>query len=226
MHYDGWVLRFSSGFTKRANSVNPLYDSTLDPGDKIDRCEALYREAGLKTIFKMTDAASPEDLDEILEARGYYLKYPVSLQLLELDNFRGSPPKDVDVSDRASDEWLEAYCAMDSRASANRATLEEILRSIIPPAGYFALRKESEIVACAMAVVDSGFAGLFNIVVGEAHRGGGLGARMMSGLLGWAGDNGADAAYLQVLRSNAAAITLYDKFGFKEASRYWYRIKD
>jgi ribosomal protein S18 acetylase RimI-like enzyme len=226
MHYDGWVLRFSSGFTKRANSVNPLYDSTLDPGDKIDRCEALYREMGLKTIFKMTDAASPEKLDEILEARGYYLNDPVSLQILELDNFRNTSPEDVDVSDRASDEWLKAYCAMDGRASANRATLEEMLGAIIPRAGYFALRKEGEIVACAMAVVDSGFAGLFNIIVDEAHRGGGLGERMMSGLLTWAGENSADAAYLQVLRSNAPAITLYKQLGFNEASRYWYRIKD
>ena len=36
MLYDGWVLRFSDGYTKRANSSNPLYGGVLSVDEKID----------------------------------------------------------------------------------------------------------------------------------------------------------------------------------------------
>ena len=39
---DGWVVRFANGYTKRANSVNPLYPSTQPLKRKIEACERLY----------------------------------------------------------------------------------------------------------------------------------------------------------------------------------------
>ncbi|MFN2156932.1 MAG: hypothetical protein ACK2UX_16980, partial [Anaerolineae bacterium] len=30
--YDGWILRFSDGYTKRANSVNSMYEAKLQSG--------------------------------------------------------------------------------------------------------------------------------------------------------------------------------------------------
>jgi hypothetical protein len=35
MPFDGWIVRFAPGYTKRANSVNPLFESHLDVLDKI-----------------------------------------------------------------------------------------------------------------------------------------------------------------------------------------------
>ena len=70
MFYDGWVLRFARGFTRRSNSISPLYSSGLDIDEKIRFCEGLYREKGLDCIFKMTPSVYPGDLDSILEAGG------------------------------------------------------------------------------------------------------------------------------------------------------------
>jgi len=40
--YDGWVVRFADGHTRRANSINPLYPSHQDAAAKIAQCEQWY----------------------------------------------------------------------------------------------------------------------------------------------------------------------------------------
>ena len=57
--YDGWVLRFAEGYTRRANSINPLYPSTLDPIEKIRVCEEIYAARGQDIVFKLTPACEP-----------------------------------------------------------------------------------------------------------------------------------------------------------------------
>jgi ribosomal protein S18 acetylase RimI-like enzyme len=226
IHYDGWILRFSNGFSKRANSVNPLYDSTIDPGLKIDYCEAAYREKGLKTIFKLNAVSCPSNLDELLAGRGYEAIDHVSIQILELIDAYDPPAKDCDVHERLTDEWMKAYCGMDKRAAENRGTLEGMLDTIVPRKAFFALRAGDMIIACGMGVLDSGFMGLFNIIVNVEQRNQGCGTRLLSNMLGWARENGAHSAYLQVHRENSSAAGIYRKFGFSEVSEYWYRIKE
>ena len=226
VHYDGWVLRFSNGFSKRANSVNPLYDSTIDPARKIEYCETAYREKGLKTIFKLNEISCPNNLDELLAAEGYESIDHVSVQVSELSDPSSPPPRTCEIHERATDAWLNAYCGMDVRAAENRATLEGMLGLIIPRKAFFALQDANKIIACGIGVLDSGFMGLFNIIVDVDHRGRGLGTQLLSDMLGWAGENGAHAAYLQVLKDNLSAAGIYRKFGFREVSEYWYRIKE
>ena len=226
VHYDGWVLRFSNGFSKRANSVNPLYDSTIDPDRKIEYCEAAYREKGLKTIFKLNEISCPNNLDEMLAGRGYEAIDRVSVQVSELSVASSPPPWICEIHERATDAWLNAYCGMDTRAAENRSTLENMLDTIVPRKAFFALRDGERIVACGMGVLDSGFMGLFNIMVDAAHRAKSRGTQLLSNMLGWARENGAHTAYLQVLKDNSSAAGIYRKFGFSEASEYWYRIRE
>src|SRR5690349_24012374 len=80
MLYDGWVIRFANGYTKRANSVNPLYPSNIDIEEKLRFCENLYREKNLPLVFKLTPLVYPHDLDERLAERGYQRDSRTSVQ--------------------------------------------------------------------------------------------------------------------------------------------------
>src|SRR5258708_22631019 len=71
LHFDRWVLRFANGYTRRANSINPLYTSTLDLAEKIAYCEQLYTSQQQATVFQMTTAVQPSYLDDFLAAQGY-----------------------------------------------------------------------------------------------------------------------------------------------------------
>ena len=64
---DGWVLRFSAGLTRRANSANPLR-----PVSHVDlrACEALYRRLGLPAIFRVLSLIDPL-VDARLADAGY-----------------------------------------------------------------------------------------------------------------------------------------------------------
>lgn len=75
--YDGWVLRFSDGYTKRANSINPIYDSTDELNRKILACENMYAVNHLPIIFKITPYVHPENLDSILDGMGYSMVDPL-----------------------------------------------------------------------------------------------------------------------------------------------------
>lgn len=80
-------------------------------------------------------------------------------------------------------------------------------------------------VACGLGVLEHEVFGLFDIVTDPAQRKKGYGARLITNMLEWAGEQGAGRAYLQVVSTNQGALRLYAKFGFQELYCYWYRIQ-
>ena len=75
-----------------------------------------------------------------------------------------------------------------------------------------------------MSVLDRDVLGLFDIVTDARHRNKGYGTKLLVEMLRHAKASGADHATLQVVQSNAAAIHLYEKLGFRKRYAYWYRI--
>ena len=224
--YDGWVLRFASGYTRRANSVNPLYLSTLPLGEKIAACEALYFNRGLPACYKMTSASQPEGLDEALAERGYAVDAPTSVQVLDLRRFgTAAQPGEVEITVTPTAEWLREFARLSSVAPQRQAVHEQMLAAILPAAAYAAVRREGRLVALGLGVLQNGYIGLFDIVTDSAYRRQGHARQLIEALLGWAVCQDAHTAYLQVMQNNAPALNLYAGLGFREVYSYWYRVK-
>jgi ribosomal protein S18 acetylase RimI-like enzyme len=225
VHYDGWALRFANGYTRRANSVNPVFASSLDVDEKIKYCEGLFQARGLNPTFKMTPQIYPENLDNILAKKWYQEQAMTSVQVRDLGDLESPTHATATITERLTDEWLAAYCRLNRVQERQVATLKQILENIIPRHGFVTLHEDGEAVAVGMGVVERGYMGLFDIVTDERLRNRGLGTQLMLHLLNWGKTNGAAHAYLQVMMENAAAQHLYWKLGFREVYQYWYRVK-
>jgi ribosomal protein S18 acetylase RimI-like enzyme len=219
--YDGWVLRFSKGYTKRANSVNTLYSSSIETQEKVTFCETQYRARALKSIFRITPFA-PADLDGTLEARGYE-RIDTTL-VLHLDLGQSVPTSSQHAHETSLDEWLPIFCQFKSAPLDAHQTHREILKTIPSQCYYASLAASGEAVSCALGVLEGAFFGLFDVVTAPEHRKKGYGTHLIASMLGWARENGARHAYLGVVEGNSPARRLYDKLEFQEVYRYWYRV--
>jgi len=223
--YDGWVLRFADGYTKRANCVNPIYASTLDVREKIRECENLYAAHRLPAVFKITPFVQPAHLDETLADMGYIREDAISLQLADLERIREPRPASAVVEEDVTSRWLDSYCRFENVDDNDRTILERLLANIAAKKGFVTFRHDDRIVACGLGVVDRAYMGIFCIVTDIHYRNRGFGEQMLLRLLQWGKANGARYGYLQVHTKNEPALRLYAKLGFSEIYRYWYRIK-
>ena len=225
LHYDGWVLRCADGYTKRANSIYPLYPSEIDVGEKIDFCESFYQDRNLPVVFKLTHASTPANLDVRLKALGYCPASHTSVQLLDLTQGEYGTMEDIELSSEDSETWQAAIVRMNGMDSNHKVTHENILRAILPGKCFASLSVEGRVTGCGLAVLQAGYLGLFDIVIDTPIRARGYGTRLVNAMLAWGVQQGAHTAYLQVMCDNEPATRLYRKLGFMEKYRYWYRIK-
>ena len=223
--YDGWLLRFANGYTKRANSVNGLYQGSLQTEAKINYCEAIYKQQHLRPIFRLTPLISSDDLDHHLQARDYKRIDHTSVQLLDLRKIGPAhSERAVILPGRGGIEsWLRSFHELNPQRR-DTATHKRMLQNILGTTCLMVLMVNSEIVACGLAVADGDYLGLFDIVTAVEHRRKGYGVELTMSLLAWGLTMNSCYAYLQVMTDNAPANHLYGKLGFQEIYRYWYRV--
>ncbi|OPA81287.1 hypothetical protein BVG16_02935 [Paenibacillus selenitireducens] len=225
--YDGWMLHFARGYSKRANSIKPLYASSIDIHEKIARCEQLYESQQLDVIFKVIPELHGPELDHILASRGYRFADEVSMQIADLRTLLdASGPRSVNHTDKANDEWISAYCRLSHQISERaRETMTAMLSSIVPKTCFASIEVDGQPLACGFGVCEGNTVGLFDIVTDTDRRRQGYGEALVRYLMQWGKTQGAAYAYLQVVASNVPAVSLYHKLGFRESHRHWYRIR-
>lgn len=222
--YDGWVLRVSSGYTKRANSINPLYSSSIDLNKKIEYCEGFYRKLGMPTIYKITSDSKLVLLDNILKNLGYCKIDETSVRIIDLNVHNSTKNPTTEVLYELTQEWVDGYIMTTKIVNENtKLVLKSMLSNIIGKTVWVTHRVEGKAVGFGYGVIDKGYVGIFDIYVDESFRGKGYGKAVMNKILSEAKELGANRAYLQVVVGNTVAENLYYKLGFEELYRYWYR---
>jgi hypothetical protein len=223
--YDGWILRFADGYTKRANSISPIYYSMENIERKIEECEKIYADNRLPAVFKMTLFVHPSNLDAILEERGYALVDLTSVRMVKLD-FGPEIKLDVcSIEETVSPRWIETFIRLNNIDSKYTDTIHRMLSNIRSKTGFASLYSNGNVVACGFGVIERGYIGLYDVVTEVSHRNRGFGEQLIRGLLEWGRKNGAGFSYLAVVANNAPARRLYEKLGYSEIYQYWYRVK-
>jgi ribosomal protein S18 acetylase RimI-like enzyme len=198
--YDGWLLRFAGGHTRRSNSVNPLRRGRLVLADKIIACERAFRAEGLPPVFRI----------------------PSITPKLELARF--NEPADAALEPAPSEAWLDAFARFDGLGPAHREVHRVIVAETPYETAFAAAYDGGAIVTVGAAVLQERFVYLNAIATDAARRRRGFGRNAVAALLGWAKRHGASYAYLPVEKVNAPGLALYNQLGFRtEVYRYHYR---
>jgi ribosomal protein S18 acetylase RimI-like enzyme len=223
--YDGWILRFADGYTRRANSIHLLYPSKIETSQKIKKCEEIYSGQGLPVKFQLAGRAESQEIDQLLEKQGYESEGETSMQSLDLIYARSSMIDDVQLDQQINDQWGE-LCARLHILNENHAkTHFKMMEAIIPSRCFATVSFQGKAVGCGLGVFEDGFLGIFDIIVDKDYRHQGYGNRLMQALISWGKAKGAHTAYLQVMLDNTPALRLYERLGFNEQYQYWYRVK-
>jgi len=224
VQYDGsWQIRLTAGHpSKRLNSVVPL-----DPSDhrdleiRLTKAQRKFEAYGRPMVVRETPLASPKHID-LLRERGWRcfdetIVMTADLVDLELpDMLDHLPSHDVG-------RFVDASLVVDEADPALKPALAEVVSGIKPPSGLFVIEDmEAGPLATTLCVQDNDLAGIMSVAVSPQHRRKGLGAEILTSALRWARMRSAKTAWLQVSADNAPALTLYARFGFREAYRYCY----
>jgi len=219
---DGWLLRASGGFTGRANSALVAPDPVEDLPARLETVRRWYDERGLPPKLQVVVGSEPPGLDALLADGGWGTASPTWVMTAEIAHvLRAAAPGDVEVQldEHPDDAWLAAY--RNDEGPLSPAAVQVLTNH--PDVVFASVREAGTCVAVARVAVDGRWAGLFAVEVLDTHRRRGLAQAVTAAALKWAVGRGARRTYLQVVNTNATAIALWERLGFRHHHDYIYR---
>lgn len=225
--HKGCVFRSAGHYSNRSNSANPLYSTPEDHESLIEYAERFFSDREHPSTFKIITHGPYAKLDDLLDRKGYRRIHDTRVLCIDLSALstadRGA---NVEISNRFNDEWISAVIRMNAVSDEDKETFTALIKSISVFAFVASIRVEGRVVACGYGSIEEGWAGFFDIVVDKEFRNKGFASGLLVAIAREARKAGATRGYLQVMDSNLPARALYDKLGFAESYRYWYREKE
>ncbi len=223
---DGWIIRMADGYTKRANSINPIYSFEKNLDEKMRYCETIFRKNSLPVIYKIVDCEEQKIIDQKLERAGYEKIDATSVQVCKNIQEVHSYKEALVIDKKFTENWIHCfYQCSNIKDKKTMENIENMLRNIRHDIVSVYKTENGMFAGCGYGVIEKGFVGLFDIIVKEEYRKKGYGTDIVKTILSEAKEHGAKNAYLAVVNDNIAAKSIYEKIGFKETYTYWYRIK-
>lgn len=239
---DGWLLRATSGFSHRGNSVATVsvapnlaapagdIDEGIALALRIARVEAWYAGRGLPSMFQVSPASSPKELDETLAQRGYRRVGESLVALITPEQLVEATPTrhrfEVSIGASASPAWLELG-QQAGRLGEHPAAFQGVLRRLGTRCRYVLARDSAgTAVASCMLVSSEDRLGLHAMLTLPAARRRGAARALLHTVARAARGEAMREIYLLVEADNVPARALYQKSGFQELYAYHYRVHE
>jgi GNAT superfamily N-acetyltransferase len=186
--------------------------------DAVAAVERWYAERDLRPRAPVP-LHGAEAADEAFGAAGWSRDEDVCVLAAPLGGWPAGDAE-VELADEPDDAWLVGYRYRGSRLPP---VARQGLVNAEGPVFASVQAAPGPLAAVARGALVEGWLCVTAVTVAEEHRRRGLATAVMAALGDWARDRGATACVLQVVASNAPAMGLYDRLGFTEHHRYYYR---
>jgi N-acetylglutamate synthase len=226
---DGWLWRYASGGSLRANSVSALSFRGTDFDAAVHDAERRYRAKGAPCRFTVTEVSAPDAIDARLAAMGYARGEDHVTMAKEIAGSaraageRADAPTDVTQSPDAAPEWLAVY--LSGLSPDRRAVAPAILAGLPARRSFFSCRRRGAVVGSALSVADGPLASVQCMATLPDARRQGCAQALLCAIEAWVAAQGCTRLYLQAEAANAAAVALYERVGLRVAGRYHLRTK-
>ncbi len=226
---DGWLVRCSPGKAQRARCINALSEGVLPIAERLTICHAIYRQARLRLLLRITPFSRPPDLDAWLERRNYQRFGESWVMVCEaLDTIAAAPTPQLPAGSTVQDVGVEVYAHIIGELrgtvlSEIQAHAQRLSNSPVPYRASVLRSSDGRVLACAQRAIENDCVGLYDVFTVPTERGRGLSRALCAQLLAGARQQGARVAYLQVEANNHAARAVYRRMGFVDAYAYHYR---
>jgi ribosomal protein S18 acetylase RimI-like enzyme len=223
---DGWLVRFSPGKAQRARCINAVADGRGSLSEKLASCQAVYRAAGLRLLFRITPFSQPSGLDGWLAQRGYQRFGDTHVMVCSSlpRQVEEAAPEGFFIEDVESEAYAHIVGEFRGTPLAGRLAHAERLRhSPVPYHGLVLRAADGQVLACGQYAIEGDLVGLYDVFTAAQSRGKGLSRWLCAQLLVHAREQGARIGYLQVDAGNQAARAVYRRLGFVDGYQYHYR---
>ena len=217
--YDGWLLRFTQGYSRHNNSVWPLYKGERPLADKIAFCEAQYAARGLICGFRLAELPEHKAIEAALSERGYGRSNP---NLVTVCSSVAAPEATVTELDR--DKWLETIYQIRPGDPKIQAWQRQVFQRLTLSARFAVVKHGDEMCGYGRSVQQGDVLNIDDLWLLPDYRGLGLGTQLIHGLLHLGHRDGATSACITVNEDNEGARRLYERLGFVNRYLYWYMV--